>query len=223
MDVLASRARFEEMNCTVIKQGSYSKPEVRCYELGREKVAVKDCSCMHPLLKRFIGRRYQRREVSAYERLKNLDGVPKFKGIIDADAFAVEFVEGATLARKLDRERLLRALKNLEKVIAEIHARKVVHLDLKQKRNVIVRPDDTVAVVDFQSAFTIDRGPLAPLLFNILKKRDLAGLLKFRGKYVQDDLTSAEKRRFIQDRVFARFWIFTHLARFLRKIFKSRA
>jgi RIO-like serine/threonine protein kinase len=188
--------------------------------MGDETVVVKDCSCMHPFLKRLMGQRTQKREVAVYHRLAGVSGIPSFKGVIDKDAFAVEFVAGETLSRAMGQERLGPILENLNKVISGIHERRVVHLDLKQKRNVLVLPDNGVYVVDFQSALCFPEGRLAGLIFSFLRKRDRAGLIKFKGKYAHELLSQTEKDIFRKELFLAHFWPFTAWIRQVRKLFK---
>ena len=171
-----------------------------------------------PLFKTIIGRRILQREIGIYRHLQGVEGIPEFKGVVDRDAFAVAFVEGQTLSRHLEPERLRRALVDLESVIEDIHSRNVVHLDLKQKRNVLVRPDGAVAVVDFQSAIAFKDSALLRGFFSFLKKRDRAGLIKFRGKYCPDLLSPDEVKLYRRERFLARFWPFTALTRMIRKM-----
>jgi hypothetical protein len=216
------REQINRMEQKLLREGNAFKPELRlCTPAKGERFVMKDCACMHPVLRLCLGRRNQRREVEIYERLQGLEGIPDLHGVIDLNAFAIAYVEGRPLIRKLGRDRLERALKSLELVILGIHGRKVVHLDLKQKRNVLVREDDTVAVVDFQSAFSFHKGLLAPLFFRMLKGQDLAGLIKFKGKYLPDLLTPQEQRLFRRYLLFSKLWPFTYLFRFLRKIFNN--
>ena len=220
MESFLRRERLRRMRRNVIRAGTYFKPELSLYEGGGDRFVVKDCSAMHPLLKGAVGRRTQRRETAIYGRLEGVKGIPAFRGVIDIDAFAVEYIEGETLSRGLAPDRLRRALLDLESIIEAIHSRRVVHLDLKQKRNVLVRPDDTVAVVDFQSALSLESALSSRLLFPWLKGRDRAGLVKFKGKYAPDLLSAEERRIFRRELVLARFWPFTQMVRALRKIFK---
>lgn len=221
MNLSLSREQLLSRNRRIVRRGTYFKPEISLYEVDGRKIAVKDCSGMQSFIKRLVGRRTQKREAAVYQRLAGVEGVPGFLGVIDEDAFAVEFVEGETLSRQLEKERLAPVLENLEKVINSIHTRRVVHLDLKQKRNVLVREDNRVAVVDFQSAICFGEGPLSDLIFSWLKKRDRAGLIKFKAKYGPELLSSHEKKIYSRERILARLWPFTHLVRGIRKVFHS--
>jgi len=194
------------------------KPEIRLYEVEGARFVVKDGAGIHAFIKLLMSRRTQRKEVEVYKRLQGVAGVPGLLGVLDRDAFCIEFIEGETLARGLGPKRLEPAIEDLGRVIAAIHDRRVVHLDLKQKRNVVVKPDNTVAVIDFQSAICFKN---IRFFFALLKQRDIAGLIKFKGRYLPDLLTPSESKRYDKEKLLAKLWPFTHLTRFLRRLFKS--
>lgn len=221
METSFDRDKLQEMESRVLQEGSYFKPEIRLYSSDDERIVVKDILAMHPAIKLLMGRRTMRREKRVYERLDGLRGVPRYLGSLDADAFAMAFVEGDTLHRGMGAERLVPALKDLESVLAGIHGRRVVHLDLKQKRNVLVDSDNHVSVLDFQSAFCFGDHIGGRMLFAFLRKRDLAGIIKFRGRYIPETLTPSELKSYKFDQRLARLWPFTHLVRMLRKLFNS--
>lgn len=219
MKTLPKREELARLERRVLQAGRYFRPEIAVYEIEGRWFVVKDCRGMQPLLRGLMGRRSSRREAAIYECLQGVNGIPGFWGHVDGDAFAIDYIEGKTLARDMGTERLRKALLDLETVLVAMHERKVVHLDLKQKRNILVKADDTVAVIDFQSAFFMGKGLLRPLLFNMLKRRDLAGLVKFKAKYVPDLLSPSERKFYKRDQFWARLWPFTHLVRFIRKLF----
>lgn len=221
MDIPLSRDQLRRSEGRVIRQGTYFKPEIRVLDMDGVQAAVKDGAAMHPFLRLLMGRRTQRREVGVYQRLQGVHGVPRLLGVIDADAFIIEFIEGETLRRAMPPAQLEKALADLKIVIEAIHARRVVHLDLKQKRNVVVKPDHTVAVLDFQSAIRFGSGWFSRFFFSILKRRDTAGLIKFRGRYLPDSLTPEERKRYERELRLAKCWPFTHLTRMVRKLFRS--
>jgi RIO-like serine/threonine protein kinase len=221
MAAFITRDELARLEGRTLQAGKYFRPEIRaCKHEGRE-IVVKDCACMQPFIRFIMGRRSANREVRIYRRLQGIEGIPAFLGVIDRDAFAIEFVEGVTLARQLGPERLRSALADLERVIHAMHERRVVHLDLKQKRNIMVRKDDSVRILDFQSAFYLGRGLLKPRLFTFLSRRDLAGLIKFKAKYIPETLSPSEVKFYKKDRLLGRLWPFNHLVRWLRKLFSG--
>ncbi|MHC4945903.1 MAG: RIO1 family regulatory kinase/ATPase domain-containing protein [Planctomycetota bacterium] len=219
MAALLIRDELARLEGRILQQGKYFRPEIRVCRHGDRRIVVKDCACMQSFLRFLMGRRSANREVRIYQRLQGIQGIPAFLGVIDRDAFAIEFVEGETLARQLGPDRVRKALADLERVIQSMHERSVVHLDLKQKRNIIVQADDSVCILDFQSAFYLGRNLLKSMLFSFLKRRDLAGLIKFKAKYIPDALSPSELKFYKTDKVLARLWPFTHLVRWLRKLF----
>src|SRR5207253_8098820 len=73
-----------------------------------------------------------------------------------APYIVVEWIEGGSLQRRLDRERLtVDAVAHLGAAIADalhsLHAQGAIHLDLKPD-NVIVRNDGSIALIDFGMA-----------------------------------------------------------------------
>jgi len=213
------RQRLATLDKRVLRGGSAFEAEVAVYSGAEGGFVVKDCSPMHPLMRALFGRRVKNREIAIYARLEGAAGVPDFVGVIDGDAFAIEYVEGQTLARHLDRPLLDGALANLATVVDGLHARRVVHLDLKQKRNVLVRPDGSVAIIDFESALHLGEGILGRALFAFLKKRDRAGVVKFKSKYAPHLLDAGEEKSARRERVLGALWPFKRLGRLFRGLF----
>lgn len=222
MEPAINRARLELMQKQVLRVGTASRAEVAVYRLADDAIVVKDCISMSPLLRLVFGRRVQKREIGIYRRLADVPGIPVFRGRIDQNAFAMEFIEGDTMARGLDPDRLEKAFLTLDAVLDALHERRVVHLDLKQKRNVIVRPDGRAAVIDFESALYFAPRSPGSILFRFLKGRDRAGLLKFKAKYAPALLTPEEARKARRESMFSRFWPFKLLVRQLRRPFRDR-
>ena len=65
---------------------------------------------------------------------------------------AVEFLEGDSLERIAPERITVEYLRQLEDLISVMHSRGVVHLDLRGLGNVLVRPDGTPGLIDFQAA-----------------------------------------------------------------------
>jgi hypothetical protein len=226
METDLNRQRLADMEKKVLRPGSTFEAEVALYSVRGEcpdrspqRFVVKDCLAMHPLVRVLIGRRVKRREIGAYRHLSGIPGVPAFLGRIDRDAFAVEYASGRTMARQLDAGLLEKAFASLASVLAGMHARRVVHLDLKQKRNVIVRADGSVTIIDFESALRIPRFFPGNLLLAFLKRRDRAGLIKFKAKYAPHLLTPEEGSIARRDWFLGILWPFKRITRFFRRFF----
>ena len=93
MEHFLNREQLTRMRGEVLREGGRFKARLCLYrKAAGEPVVVKDCACMHPLARWFMGAPAQRREVKIYRRLAGVKGIPDFMGVVDRFAFAVEFV-----------------------------------------------------------------------------------------------------------------------------------
>jgi hypothetical protein len=145
-------------------------------------VVVKDFSRRRPWV-RALGRLQVRRETAAYGWLEGVPGIPDFVGRIDPWALAIEKVDGQRLAfAALTPEEGRRHVAALRGILDEIHARGVVHNDLRGRENVLVRRDGRLALVDFAGAVRLRPGGiLHRLFFRRLALADEAAFLKWKG------------------------------------------
>jgi tRNA A-37 threonylcarbamoyl transferase component Bud32 len=67
---------------------------------------------------------------------------PRFLGFIDADAIAIEFVEGQPISR-LAPKPAARAARQLSRALRCLHASGMYHLDLRSGGNIPSRPRGT--------------------------------------------------------------------------------
>lgn len=218
LDTVIDRKALATRVKLIIRRGSTLTAEVALYIDSDDKIVVKDCSTMAPWARTLYGRRVRNREVRIYRYLTGVQGIPAFRGEVDHDAFAIEYIDGQTMGRHVKRDCLVQAITRLEVVLEAMHNRRIVHLDLKQKRNVIVKTDGSIAIIDFESAIHISRGFLRNLLFDVLKRRDRAGLMKFKAKYTPHLLTAHEERVVRREKLIGSFWPVKRFSSFLRRL-----
>ncbi|NUN52806.1 MAG: hypothetical protein HUU06_08475 [Planctomycetaceae bacterium] len=120
------------------------------------KAVVKDFLPCPWFLRWTYGRLLTGREVRAYARLDGLEGVPRFLGRLDGYAFAVEWVEGRDLGKCPKGSLGAETFDRLAATVEGMHRRGVLHLDLRQRRNVLVDGAGVPRVIDFSSGFTVD-------------------------------------------------------------------
>ncbi|MFQ5748957.1 MAG: hypothetical protein ACE5H3_05800 [Planctomycetota bacterium] len=203
---LASRAEFETRPRTLLSRASRLKPAVWRVEGPPGPVLVKDVSGLPPLF-RMLGRRLLHRERRILERLGGLDGVPAVLGGWDADAFLTSWVEG----EPLDRERFCAAgprklTDQLLSLLEKVHARGVYHLDIRQRRNLLLDARGRVRLVDFGAAFGF--GPLRRLFFGpVLGWVDRLAVLKHLARYAPGELTPLEARSVLRAQRLRRLWV----------------
>jgi len=182
-----------------------AKADVLLVSVAGGSVIVKDFAGRGFWIRR-AGRLQVRREVAAYRWLEGVPGVPAFVGQVDALALAIEWIDGERLAfaalQPEDRPRLVVALRA---ILEAIHARGVIHNDLRGRENVLLRRDGGLAVIDFAGAMRLRPGGIAHrLFFRPLAVADEAAFLKWKGMIAPGSYTRQDEaflRRFERWRV----------------------
>jgi len=184
----------------VLVSGVGAKADVVVVSVDGKTVIVKDFAARSAWV-RGLGRLQIRREVAAYRWLAGVSGVPALVGRIDPLALAIE---------KIDREQLAfvalspddgpKHVAELRTILDAIHARGVVHNDLRGRENVLLRREGGLAVVDFAAAMRLRPGGVAHrLFFRRLALADEAAFLKWKGLIAPGTYTPADEaflRRF---------------------------
>lgn len=175
-----SRARLEGATIEVLNRGGWANPDVLLLDAGGGKrVVVKDYQPRARWLRRTFGRWVLRREARAYEKLAGVDGVPALLGWLDPLALVLEYRPGEFLSRRLAGQLPEAFVPELESLVAEMHARGVVHLDLRHRSNVLAGRDGRPVVIDFASAvFVRPEGFVA----RWLRRVDAMALRKWQRK-----------------------------------------
>jgi predicted Ser/Thr protein kinase len=178
-----SRADLASATERVLNTGSRRNPDVLLVRHAGGLVVVKDFAPRGPFVRRFLGPWLARREARAWRALAGHPAVPRWLGAIDALAFAVEYRPGRTLfgaKRQPVPEGFLAAL---EGALAEMHRRGVVHLDLRNRTNVLSDEQGRPVLIDFASAFVFRPGGLgARWLLPLLAHFDRRALRKWNEK-----------------------------------------
>ena len=127
-------------------------------ESGGETVVVKDYSPRHPLIRRTLGRWLIRRELRAYRALEGHPAVPRLLGEVDELALAVAHRGGPRFSRRRPWTFSPAFGEALEAAIRELHARGVVHLDLRHRSNIRADMAGRPVLIDFGAALTFRPG-----------------------------------------------------------------
>lgn len=137
---------------------------------------------------RWAGRFLALRERATLHRLEGIEGIPRVIAGLEG-----EFLRSYFPGERLDRspppdDRFFLALR---RILDTIHARGVTHNDLAKEANILVRPDGSPALVDFQAAtrFRRTRGPL----FRMLVREDRRHVTKQLARR-RPDLVTGEDR-----------------------------
>lgn len=183
------------------------RPVVHVLDLpGGGKAVVKDFLPCPWFWRWTYGRHLVWREVAAYSRLEGVPGVPRFLGRVDADAFALEWVPGRDLGKCPKGSLRAETFDRLAATVEEMHRRGVVHLDLRQRRNVLVDEAGVPRVIDFSSAMALSPGGGR---LRRLAAVDHSGVLKYKRRFLPDSLTDEERARLRRVERWRRFWPFS--------------
>jgi hypothetical protein len=181
--VSITRADLAARTRTVLNRGNARNPDVLLVDDGGRLVVVKDFAPRAAWVRATIGRWITRREMRAYRALAGHPAVPRLLGSIDALAFAVEYRPGRHLSRRLGGELAPGFGDRIADAVRDMHARGVVHLDLRHRSNVLVDEHQQPVLIDFASAIVVKpHGVLAHWLLPLLARFDLAAVAKWRQR-----------------------------------------
>ncbi len=178
-----ARADLATRTRAVLNRGNARNPDVLLVEDGSRLVVVKDFAPRAGWVRATIGRWITSREMRAYRALAGHPAVPRLLGRIDALAFAVEYRPGRHLSRRLGAELAPGFSDRIADAVREMHARGVVHLDLRHRSNLLVDEHQQPVLIDFASAIVVTpRGLLARWLLPALARLDWNAVEKWRQR-----------------------------------------
>jgi RIO-like serine/threonine protein kinase len=167
---------IESSQVGVLNYGRWGNALVRLCRCDGEKWVIKDFEHCPPVIRDTWGVWMVARELRAFERLRGIKGIPRDACRIDRYALAYRFEEGRVFSAVPREETDGAFFLDLERTVREMHARNLVHLDLRYRRNIIVTPDGHPCILDFQSHIQMDRTP--DVVRNWLVQTDLSGVYK---------------------------------------------
>ncbi|MFH0947232.1 MAG: lipopolysaccharide kinase InaA family protein [Planctomycetota bacterium] len=204
----------------VCREGGTYKARVLFGHLGGTPCVIKDLSPMRPLLRMLYGRRMLGREARALELLAAFPWTPRLIERISPDAIAVERIKSKYkyLRSKIPREVLPAVLTALEQAVADLHRNGFVHLDLRQRKNILVPTDQSVALIDFESSRNLGRGHFGQkILLPLFGWIDRAAVLKWKAKFAPEMLTTEDLRRAERYALWKLLWPWKRFGRWLRR------
>lgn len=186
-----TRKDLADSRCTILNRGRWGNADVYLFDRGDQKWVVKDFVPCPALIRETWGRLLVLREYGALSRLQGISGIPEVLCMIDARAFCYEYIPGMNL-RKLPSEKLDAGFfYALETLVGRMHQRNVVHLDLRNRRNILMTEDGAPALLDFQSSLNLNHMPRG--LHPLLKEIDISGVYKLWQKK-QPETMDAQRR-----------------------------
>ena len=175
------RANLVQQTRSVLNRGGWGNADVLLVESDLGAVVVKDFGPRTHYVRQWLGPWLLRREARAYRRLEGVEAVPRLLGQLDAAALVLEYRPGVLLSRSLSGKLPPDFLAELQRAIAEIHRRGVVHLDLRHRSNILAGDDGRPVVIDFASALRFDNATWwGRMLVGLLGSVDRRALRKWR-------------------------------------------
>lgn len=200
------RADLGRAERELLRDGRFANARVERVRLDGTDWIFKDFSSRAGLVRHTVGRFLLGREVRALRRLEGIDGIPSMAFRVDACAMAARFVPGRTLARVDESQMSTPFLTALEALLQQVHARGLVHLDTRGGGNLLMRPDGTPGIIDFQAALSTLWMPAG--LRHWFEAMDLSGVYKKWLQFQPDTLGEQRLASFERLNRWRRFWIF---------------
>jgi len=160
--------------------GRRANADLFYFHSGEGEWVLKDFSPCAPLVRKTWGRWATRREYGTLLHLQGIEGVPADPFLLDAYAMGYRFVRGRSLRDVASDDIPDDFFYLLEKTIMQIHDRNIVHLDMRNHRNVLVQSDGKPVLLDFQTSMNLRRIPRH--LRKLLIDTDLSGVYKLWKK-----------------------------------------
>jgi RIO-like serine/threonine protein kinase len=193
-----TRSDFEARAGDNLSPERWYKPEVRPLEIRGVPCLVKDFHRRPFLWRVTAGRFVIAREAAVYAALDGVAGVPPFLGQIDEDSLVVVRVDARDLSTFREKDLDEEFVDRVAALVGSLHARGVVHWDLRQRKNVLVDADGMPWLIDFASGLKLPAGSTALRWARI---PDLSAVAKLRRKYAPESLTEADRRLLSLDRL----------------------
>ena len=177
-----TRANIQGYLVARLRSGGGTRPALLLIQDRDHHAIVKDYLPTSWLLRAVFGPWLIGREEGIYQVLDGTPGVPRLVGRLDRHALVVERIEGRACSEYPDGSLPREFFDRLEAVVGGIHARGVVHCDIKNRSNIVVTEDLDPYIVDFASAFTRQGrfGPLRRFAFERFRIDDRRAVVKAR-------------------------------------------
>jgi len=192
----------------ILNRGKWANADVCRVLRGGEELVYKGFDERSFVVRWTIGFFLTRREIKFLRQLDGVSGIPGNVQRCSPCAFYCQYLDGETLGttkkrgERLPRDYFIRA----EKLLEEIHKRKIVHLDLRRGNNWMVCSDGMPAVIDFQSALNV--AFLPEIIRSKLSEIDLSGLYKCWTATCEEPLDSARQALLKRVNRTRKLWIF---------------
>jgi hypothetical protein len=200
-----TRDDFNNCERELLRDGQWANARVDFVHINDQDWTVKDFSSRSWWVRNSIGRFLLRRELRVLKQLSGIDGISSVAFRIDAFALASQFLPGRILAHAKPEGVRADFFPQLEALVQAMHARKIVHLDIRGPKNILVQPDGRPGIIDFQSSLSTRWMP--NFLRRILEDIDLGGVYKRWNLWQPQTLDDTRRGVFERSNRFRRLWL----------------
>lgn len=184
------RREIEARTVRILRPRTWIAPEVRLLDLGDRLAVSKDWAALALPARVAIGWPLIRREVGILRRLIGLEGVPQLIASVDRNAFVMSHLEARMLYKVPKAEIPPGVFDRLLELLDRMHERGVVHLDLRQRKNILLDSNDRPVLIDFASGLHFrSRGRI----FRFMRDVDRTAVLKLKNRVRPDWMKEEEK------------------------------
>lgn len=190
-------------------KGGFLSPVVSVIDWEGRPAVLKDYRGKNAVTRGLLAPALVRREFAVLRHLEGLPGVPRAYAVLEKRALVLEYVEGRTINKFKAGELPDEVFERLCGTVRAMHERGVVHLDLRQKKNILVDAQGRPWLIDFANAM---KGRLTARLRGV----DESALLKFKLRNWPHLVTDADREALKGHRLLRRFWVFSPRGRSVR-------
>ncbi|HET6374027.1 MAG TPA: RIO1 family regulatory kinase/ATPase [Candidatus Polarisedimenticolia bacterium] len=204
-----TRAGLPAVTEGYIKKGAWNKADILLVNLAEGRLAVKDYAAKW-LPIRWSGALQLAREARAYRRLAGVPGIPRFYRVLDRHAIIIEYVAGIRLPKFHHRHGgVPHVARRIKSLLEGVHARGIIHGDLRSRDNILVTTGGDLYLIDFSSAAVFDPDTWSGrVLFPRLRRAEEKALLKWKVALAPEELTAEELAAHRRFKRLRRLWPF---------------
>lgn len=203
-DYRFSREVYSRSERKLLREGQWANARVELVRIDGVEWTVKDFAPRAWWVRNSVGRFLLRRELRVLQRLHGIAGISPAAFRIDAYAMATRYLPGRILAQVRPDEVTPAFFLQLEALVQSMHARKLVHLDIRGPKNLLLQPDGTPGIIDFQSSLSTRWLP--GFLRRILEDIDIGGVYKRWNLWQPQTLDAGRRAVFERGNRLRRFW-----------------
>ena len=182
-------------------KGGFLSPAVSVVDHEGRPAVLKDYRRKNAVTRGLLAPSLVKREFGVLRHLEGIPGIPKAYAVVEKRALLIEYIEGLTINKFKAGELPDRVYGRLVDIVHAVHARGVVHLDLRQRKNILIAGEQPW-LIDFANAM---KGKLTTKLRAI----DESALLKFKQRNWPHLMTDADRDAIKSHKFLRKFWIFS--------------